>query len=497
MRDGASAGTPRSSPAGQAAGDLGRNALGLSGLTFLGIAYMGLALAAYFNFGIMEGLTGPIVPLTFVAVTVMMLPTAASYAVMNRERPSTGSTLTWLWEATIPGFGVWLGWILVITYVVGAALQPVMFGVFLNSFLSDFGVRPDALTAIAGGALAVLAVAILTKQDVRLSARSLSIFIGIEAGFVAFLALYVVVKQGLAGQLSWQPLTPSRATSWPGFVNALLFGVLSIAAFDIVAPLAEESKTPRSLVPRATILVTLSAGAYWAVTSFGIVSSVSARTMAAYVRSGQVTPIYLVAAHYLGAARIMVPITGFTATVASLLAVSIAASRQLFALARERMAPRVFAGTDRHKTPWNAQILVLGCCLVLPAAAILYQSSNPLQAFRWIGQAYVFLILIPYTLTCLANIVYHVRYQSADVSWLTHLLLPLLGIVVNCYIFYKNFLQMFVFHATNFRTQTSITLACCGLLAFACATTLIGVRKNSGALVPRPPSDPDATEPRV
>lgn len=497
MRDDTPPATPQSSRTGKAAGDLGSNALGLSGLAFLGLAYMGLALAAYFNFGIMEGLTGPIVPLAFLAVTVVMLPTAASYAVMNRDRPSTGSTLTWLWEATIPGFGVWLGWILVITYVVGAALQPVMFGVFFNSFLSEFGVRPDALTAIAGGMVAVLAVALLSKQDVRLSARSLSVFIGVEAGFVAFLALYVLVKQGLAGQLSWQPLTPTHATSWQGFVTALLFGVLSIAAFDVVAPLAEESKTPRSLVPRATILVTLSAGAYWAVTSFGIVSSVSAKAMAAYVRSGQVTPIYLVAAHYLGAAKVMVPVTGFTATVASLLAVSIAGSRQLYALARERVAPRAFAVTDRHKTPWNAQLLVLGCCLVLPAAVILYQNSNPLDAFMWIGQAYVFLILIPYTLTCLANVVYHVRYRAAGVNWLTHLVLPVLGIVVNCYILYKNFLQVFVFHPTSFRTQTSITVACCGLVALATATTVLGVRKNNGVLVTRPRPDADAIEPRA
>src|SRR5260370_35285997 len=88
---------------------LNTNALGLWGLVIMGIAYMGLALTAYFNFGIMEGLTGPIVPLAFAAGTVAMLPTPASYAVMNSRRPSTGATLTWLWEATTPPLGVWLG----------------------------------------------------------------------------------------------------------------------------------------------------------------------------------------------------------------------------------------------------------------------------------------------------------------------------------------------------------------------------------------------------
>ena len=89
-------------PLAEAPIDLHRNALSLLGLVVLGIAYMGLALTAYFNFGIMEGITGPIVPLAFAAVTLLMLPTAASYAVMNARRPSTGATLTWLWEATTP-----------------------------------------------------------------------------------------------------------------------------------------------------------------------------------------------------------------------------------------------------------------------------------------------------------------------------------------------------------------------------------------------------------
>src|SRR5258708_4048137 len=269
------------------------NALGLWGLVIMGIAYMGLALTAYFNFGIMEGLTGPIVPLAFAAVTAAMLPTAASYAIMNSRRPSTGATLTWLWEATTPPLGVWLGWV-----------------------------------------------------------RIIGLFITIEAGFVALLCLYILIKQGVDGLLSWQPFNPAAATAgWTGFLNALLFAVLAIAAFDIVAPMAEETRTPRSLVPKATIYVTVGAGLYWVFTSFGIINAVPAKTMAGYVASGQFPPIYLVAGPYVSWLRILVPLTGFTAVFAAFSAISLAASRQLYALGREGLAPRAFAKTDRHKTP--------------------------------------------------------------------------------------------------------------------------------------------------
>ena len=468
-------------PLAEAPIDLHRNALSLLGLVVLGIAYMGLALTAYFNFGIMEGITGPIVPLAFAAVTVLMLPTAASYAVMNARRPSTGATLTWLWEATTPGLGAWLGWVLVITYIVGCLLQPVMFGLFFNSFLNFFNVHTNTLTAVLAGIAAVVAVGILTKRDIRVSARTVGILITIEAGFVLLLSLYIMIKQGIDGNLSFQPFVPSAATAgWTGFLNALLFAVLAIAAFDIVAPMAEETRTPRSLVPKATILVTVGAGLYWVVTSFGIVNGVSANTMAGYVNSGQFTPIYLLADHYIGGLRILVPLTGFTAVFAAFSAISIAANRQLYALSRERLAPRVFSHTDRNKNPWNAQLFVLGCCIVFPILIVLYENNNPLAAFGWIGEAYVFFILIPYTLTCVANIFYHFRYHRNEINWVTNLILPLIGIAINVYIFYKNFFQTFVLHPTDFKTQTSITVVCFAVLVFAAIATYFGIRRLGG-----------------
>src|SRR5450755_2377101 len=182
---------------------LNTNALGLWGLVIMGIAYMGLALTAYFNFGLMEGITGPIVPLAFAAVTVAMLPTAASYAIMNSRRPSTGATLTWLWEATTPPLGVWLGWVLVITYIFGCILQPVMFGLFFNSFLNFFSVHTNTATAVISGMAAVIVVGVLTKRDIRISAKLIGYLITFEAGFVLLLSLYIIVKQAVAGKLSF------------------------------------------------------------------------------------------------------------------------------------------------------------------------------------------------------------------------------------------------------------------------------------------------------
>jgi amino acid transporter len=465
--------------------ELRPNALGLWQLVVMGVAYMGLALTVYFNVGLMEGITGPIVPLAFGAVAIAMLPTAASFAVMNARRPAAGSVFTWLWEATAPPLGIWLGWVLVATYIVGSVLQPVMFGLFFNSLLDYFSIGAGTWTAMISGLGSVVVVAVLTKKDIRMSAKITGYFIMFEAGFVLLLALYIIIKQAIDGNLSADPFIYSHNTAgWTGFQNAILFAVLAIAAFDIVAPMAEETRTPRSLVPKATILVTIGAGLYWVVTSFGFVIAVPSDTMAGYVNSGEFTPIYLVADHYIGILRILVPLTGITAVFAAFTAISITASRLLYALAREDLAPKMFAKTDEHQTPWNAQALVLACCAVLPFVIVLWQDHKPLNAFAWIGVSYVFYVLIPYTLVCVANIVFHLRIARDQFNWFTNLVLPLIGIGINVYIFYKNFLLTFLINATDFKTQSSIFWFGVTVLVILLVVTMIGLKRTGGARKP-------------
>jgi amino acid transporter len=50
-------------------------------------------------------------------------------------------------------------------------------------------------------------------------------------------------------------------------VPALVLGVLSFTGFDAISTVAEETRTPRKLIPRATILATVLVGVFWIVMS--------------------------------------------------------------------------------------------------------------------------------------------------------------------------------------------------------------------------------------
>jgi len=76
---------------------LRRNSLNLPRLAFTGLAYFSLAPVIYLNMGFMETDSGgPVMPFLFIVITIAVLPTAISFAVLNNRRPSAGSGYTWM-----------------------------------------------------------------------------------------------------------------------------------------------------------------------------------------------------------------------------------------------------------------------------------------------------------------------------------------------------------------------------------------------------------------
>ncbi|HEU4900797.1 MAG TPA: APC family permease [Actinomycetota bacterium] len=412
-------------------------------LVAVGLAFQSLALVVYLNVGFIEQTAGPVAPVVFLLVTLASIPTAISFAVMSNRRPSAGTGFTWLWETTVPPVGVWLGWLLTSAYAMASILQPVMFGLFFNALLRVFGISTSLATAVGGGLLVTALVAWTTYHQIQISARLIGVFLAVEATFVTFLAAFIVVRQGMRGNLSLDPFNPAAATGGlHGIFLAVLFGLLAISGFDVISPIAEETRAPRRLIPLATILITVIPGIFWMLTSYAIVEAVPVRVMVdQFMASGEVTPVYLIADRYIGWLKILVPLTGMTAVLACFGSALLACSRTLYALAREGFAPQVLATLHpRARIPWNAQLLVLSLVAVLPVGLGAWQGSY-LAAFGWGGQLLVFFVLLPYIAVNLANIVYHLRWRRDQFNWLINGLVPLLGIAIDGYVIYYAFFR--------------------------------------------------------
>jgi amino acid transporter len=199
-------------------------------LVAVGLAFQSLALVIYLNVGFIEQTAGPVAPVVFLLVTLVSIPTAISFAVMSSRRPSAGTAFTWLWEATVPPVGVWLGWLMTSAYAMASILQPIMFGLFFNALLRFVGIPTSLATAVAGGLLVTALVAWSTYRQVQISARLIGVFLAVEVSFVVVLVLVIVVKQAMVGNLSLDPFRPGAATGGVrGIFLAVLFVIWAIA----------------------------------------------------------------------------------------------------------------------------------------------------------------------------------------------------------------------------------------------------------------------------
>jgi amino acid transporter len=429
--------------------------LNLRRLAFIGLAYFSLAPAIYLNMGFMEtDSNGPVMPFLFIVITIVVIPTAISFAVLNNRRPSAGSGYTWVSQFVSPALGLWTGFLMITTYIVVASIYPPGFGLFFNAFLQSIGVRSSLATGIAGGVLLVVVGAIIARRNIRLGATIIGVLMCFEAGFVAILALIIVIRGGTLGHLSSTPFDPSAAKAgFAGLSLAAIFAFLSIAGVDSIAPVAEEAHTPKRLIPLATIVITLIAGLFWTLTSYGFAISLPVSTVAHYVNEGQVTPVYPIAHKYIGAFDVLVPITGFTASLASFGASLYAASRLIFAVSRQGFLPSFFARLHpEHDTPWHAEATTLAAATVLFLLGVLWQKTVA-GSFSYLAEVFVFFVLVSYMLVNLANIVYHAR-RPQEFNWLLNGVMPVLGIGIDGYILYRGF-----FHAElslPFRTGSSI-----------------------------------------
>jgi amino acid transporter len=435
---------------------LQRGSLNLRRIAFVGLAYFALAPVIYLNMGLIESSAGgPVMPLVFLVITIGIIPTAISFAIMNNRRPSAGSGYTWLWESMSPSIGLWLGWMLITTYVVVTALYPIAFAVFFNALLQYFGIHTSLWTSLAGGFLAIAIGAYMTHSNIKFGARMIGILTIFEAGFIAVLSVIIVIKGGALGHFSAEPFNPGAATAgFQGLGLAAVFAFLAIAGVDSIAPVAEESDTPRRLIPLATILITLMAGLFWTFTSYGFAIAVPVKTVEDYVSAGQITPVFPIAHQYIGAFDILVPITGLTAAIASLGASIYASSRLLFAVAREGFIPARLARLHPTlRTPWTAELTTISISVVALVLFTWWQ-GGPASAYGYLGQIFVFFVLVSYIFVNLANFLYHWRRKRDEFHWVLNGVVPFLGVVIDGYILYQGFFVSSL--AQPFKTGGSI-----------------------------------------
>jgi putrescine importer len=418
------------------------NVLGLAALTTIGAVMMAPALGLYGNWGPMASIVGLPTPLIFLAALAISIPTAVSYALVNREMPSAGSAFTWVGKTLSRPMAIGVGLVMAAYYTVAVILQPALFGLFFNDLLNIFGVHGTNLwTWTLGVAIVTLIVLYVTYTGIEISMESALVMITIEMLVVVALTITIIGSKAIHGGLTLQPFNPGKIQGGgSAFWAAMILGILSYTGYDVISTVAEEAKAPRRLLPKATLFACVGVGVFWAINSwaFSIAEPVSKVQSLMATGHTAATPI---AQQFWGWGRVFVVLTAMTAATAVYIACVIGASRALYAQGRRGTLPAWLGEINaRRQVPWNAMHVVYTAILLgLFFVAVWLRNAD--STFVWWAGSVVFFALITYIFVNLSNFLYFWRFAREKFNWFLNGVVPAAGVGLDGYLIYKSFFK--------------------------------------------------------
>lgn len=285
---------------------------------------------------------------------------------LARLYPLAGYGYQWSSRILNPRIGFAIGWLLTLQMLTGFPGVCNSLAAYLKSagdgWLGDHGPLPFSVTALT--VLVISVVTVIHLAGIRLAA--LINDLGVMAELVGFLVITVVLlflfgfdrADGHAIVFDRTNHATGEVAGLKNFALSLLLGAWCLTGFEAAADLAEETRRPRSTIPRAIIWSELSSGLGGFLMLLGFILAVEdfGRTQASEM------PLLLILENRFGVwGTVPTLLVVFVSIFACALASMAAATRLIFSLARDNMLP--FSATlklvhPRHKTPRNAILCV-------------------------------------------------------------------------------------------------------------------------------------------
>jgi amino acid transporter len=356
---------------------------------------------------------GPLVPLTFAGIAVVLLLFAGAYAAMVHRAPYAGAMYAYVSRGLGRPAGLASAWLAVLSYL---ALQLGLYGIagvaaapLLHSW---FHVEAPWWT-VAGAAW--LLVALLSTIRIEIASGLLALLVLAELAVAAGFATANVIKP--AGHLDADAILPSGAVDRPALGLLLAVGVLAFVGFETAGTYAEETMRPRREAGYATYAAILILGVLFSVVSWSV--SVGAGDVGPLAAArGSELMFDLAAARLAPWAVTAGRIVLLAGLIAAALALHNTMSRYLYAMGRERALPAALARTARRTSaPRTASLTISALALIALVAAYLAGVRTPsilAQRLTAIGGLGILVVLLA---TALAALLHFNRVPNGEGTW--------------------------------------------------------------------------------
>jgi amino acid transporter len=436
-------------------------AIGLVAVLFMAVANAAPITAMTGNLPIAVGYgNGVGAPAGFLFATVVLTIFAVGYVAMARHITATGAFYGFISHGLGRVVGLASGLVATLAYVVFEASLIGIFSSFAKTTVELFS-GPD-LSWIVYALVGVGVIALLGYFDISVSGKLLGIFLVSEVVILGVLGLSVLIKGGGPDGMMWGSLNPAHAFSAAptdakaGVVGSaaigLFFAFWSWVGFETTAVYGEESKDPKKIVPRATMIAVIGLGVFYTIISWLALAGNGASESIAVSRGSTGNSFdlfYALTDKNLGTwAKDLYEVLAVTGSFACALAFHNAASRYLYAFGREGIVSPLGRTHPKHKSPHIASVAQSVVTLLITLGFFLLQkptkSAPDVAYFHLYGLMAIMgtmALLIVQTICSVAVISYfHIGKNHPETAhWWRTLLAPAIGALGMLYVVYLLF----------------------------------------------------------
>jgi amino acid transporter len=407
--------------------DLGYERLGAKKLSLIdvlaqSVGFMGPVFSAAFIIPLIIGVNaaargaGTSAPLAVILAGIGTFALGWIVAQYARRIHAAGSLYDYVSNGLGKTIGATGGWL----YYGGTILLATGLGILIGGYIHDnllpgLGIDLDIPIWIWDVLLAVGLFAVL-YFGVQISTRVQLTLALISVAVVLVFFVTVIADLGSANDLA-KTLDPTPADGFSGVLFGVLYGVLIFVGFETAANLAEETAEPRRSIPRAVLGAVVLVSIFYLIASYVEVAGFGFNMKIITSPAVAGAPLFALGdpSSRFGSEfwlKILLIVVFFD-MLAVYVGASVASTRGVFALARDRRLPAPLASvSERYGTPSGAIALLMVVQALLIVASEAWDSLFALQGlphyfslFVWCSTFGGFALLVVYLVMSVGSLV--------------------------------------------------------------------------------------------
>jgi len=404
------------------------NAVGLGGVLFMVIATAAPITAATGNIPFSVGFGNGIgTPASYIVVMLTLGLFSVGYVAMAREITAAGAFYGFITAGLGRVAGMASGMLALVGYIAFEAVLVSAFAAFGRIPLEEQLGITVPWSVLAG--IVLLGVTALSYFDLGVAARVLGVLLICEISILLLMAFAVLLHGGGPDGVPLEAVNPVNGLKGPAAGVGLVFAFFSWVGFESTAIYGEESKNPRRIVPRATILAVFGVGIFYIFVGWMAISGTGADQAVAVAQRDPFALFFGPTERYLGAWTVDVyQWLLCTGSFAAALAFHNCAARYSYAFGRDGFLPRSLGKTHpRHGSPYVASFMMAVATGLITLGFLADHQDPYLSQYALMGVIGTLAIVAVQVVCSVAVIGYFRGRRRTLRDWLETFVAPLLS----------------------------------------------------------------------